>query len=208
MSIKRLAILGASGHGKVVADIAECLGWQHISFFDDAWPDKKKNSAWNVIGNSEILFKQLSYFSCVAVAIGSNDIRLNKLRELRQAGAVLTSLVHPSAIVSRYAVIEDGVVIVAGAVVNADARIGFGTIINTSASVGHDCVLGEACHICPGARLAGGVEIGARSWIGVGSSVRQLTKIGDDVLVGAGASVVNDIASHSLAVGVPARVVK
>lgn len=206
--MKNLAILGASGHGKVVADIAECLGWEKVSFFDDAWPQRQTNGAWRVDGDSEALFKRLSEFSGVAVAIGDNVIRSQKLNTFRKAGAVLPALVHPASVVSRYAVVEDAVVIVAGAVVNADAHISFGAIVNTSASVGHDCYLGEVCHICPGVRLAGGAEVGARSWIGVGTSVKQLVKIGADVVVGAGAAVVGDIESGSVAVGVPAKIVK
>ena len=206
--MKHLAILGASGHGKVVADIAECQGWEKVSFFDDAWPKKQKNGAWSVIGDSDELLKRLSEFSGVAVAIGDNTVRLNKLNMFKQAGAPLPALAHPSAVVSRYSFIDDAVVIVAGAVINADARVRFGTVINTSASVGHDCDLGEGCHICPGVRLAGGVEVGSCSWVGVGTSVRQLVKIGSGVVIGAGAAVVSDIENGAIAVGVPARIVR
>lgn len=206
--MKHLAILGASGHGKVVADIAECQGWEQVSFFDDAWPKKLENGAWSVVGDSYLLLQRLSDFSGVAVAIGDNTVRLNKLNMFKQAGAPLPALVHPSAVVSRYSFIDDAVVIVAGAVINADARVRFGTVINTSASVGHDCDLGEGCHICPGVRLAGGVEVGSCSWVGVGTSVRQLVKIGSNVVIGAGAAVVSDIENGAIAVGVPARIVR
>ena len=206
--MKHLAILGASGHGKVVADIAECQGWAQVSFYDDAWPGKQKNGRWGVVGDSNELFKRLSDFSGVAVAIGDNLIRLSKLNALKHAGAILPVLVHPSAVVSKYAFIDEAVVVVAGAVINVDAKVGFGTIVNTSASVGHDCDLGEACHICPGVRLAGGVQVGSCSWVGVGSSVKQLVKIGSSVVVGAGAAVVNDIEDGAVAVGVPARIIR
>lgn len=82
----------------------------------------------------------------------------------------------------------------------------WGAIINTGASVDHDCSLGDAVHVSPGAHLAGEVCLGDRSWMGIGSSVRQMVKIGCDVMVGAGAAVVADIPDACLAIGVPARV--
>lgn len=95
---------------------------------------------------------------------------------------------------------------IAGAVVNVDCRIGMGVIINTAASIDHDCVLEDAVHISPGARLAGGVCVGERSWVGIGASVKQLVEIGSGVTVGAGAVVVSNMPDDCVAVGVPARV--
>lgn len=204
--MKQLAILGASGHGKVVADCAELCGWGSISFFDDAWPAKQSNGSWSIIGDTQSLLLRLNEFDGVLVAVGNNAIRQAKLQALEAAGAQLPVLVHPSAVVSRHALIGAGSVLFAGVVVNVDCRIGKGAIINTAATVDHDCVLGDAVHISPGAHLAGGVCVGDRSWVGIGSSVRQLVRIGSDVLVGAGAAVVSDISDACVVTGVPARV--
>ena len=201
----KLAILGASGHGKVVADTAECCGWQTVDFFDDAWPKLQKNSVWPVVGDTAALMKRLADFDGVVVAIGNNRIRHAKLLELRGAGACLVTLVHPAAIVSRYAAIGQGAVILSGAVINTDACIGQGSILNTGCSIDHDCVLGDAVHISPGARLAGGVQVGDLSWVGIGASVRQLVRIGERVMVGAGSAVVSDIPNDVTVAGVPAK---
>lgn len=201
----RLAILGASGHGKVVADTAECCGWQTVEFFDDAWPGLQINGVWPVVGDSAALMGRLADFDGVVVAIGNNRIRHARLLELRAAGACLVTLVHPAAIVSRYAAIGQGAVVFAGAVVNAEACIGQGAILNTGCSIDHDCVLGDAVHISPGARLAGGVQLGDLSWIGIGASVRQLVRIGERVMVGAGSAVVSDIPNDVTVAGVPAK---
>lgn len=203
--MNRLAILGASGHGKVVADTAELCGWQVIDFFDDAWPQTVRNGAWNVVGDTALLKSRLHTYDGVVVAIGNNRIRHRKLLELAEAGAPLCTLVHPAATVSCYAFVESGAVIFAGAVVNADARIGLGAILNTGCSVDHDCVLGAGVHVSPGARLAGGVRVGDLSWIGIGASVRQLVQIGGQVTVGAGAVVVSDVADQLTVTGVPAK---
>ncbi|WP_312301315.1 acetyltransferase [Stutzerimonas nitrititolerans] len=203
--MSRLAILGASGHGKVVADTAECCCWQSVEFFDDAWPGLTENGVWPVVGDTAALMDRLTDFDGVLVAIGNNRIRHAKLLELQAAGARLVTLVHPAATVSRYAAIGEGTVVFAGAVVNADARINLGGILNTGCSIDHDCVLGDAVHISPGARLAGGVQVGDLSWIGIGASVRQLIRIGQRVMVGAGSAVVSDIPDDVTVAGVPAK---
>lgn len=205
--MKRMMILGASGHGKVVADCAELCGWESVSFFDDAWPAKQSNGAWPIVGDTESMLERLDEFDGCLVAIGNNAVREGKLRILSERGATLPVLVHPAAVVSRYAEIGAGSVLFAGVVVNVDCRIGMGAIINTGATVDHDCVLGDAVHISPGAHLAGGVVVGDRSWMGIGSSVRQLVRIGCDVRVGAGAVVVADFSDGCTVAGVPARVI-
>lgn len=203
--MKSLAILGASGHGKVVADTAEQCGWETIVFFDDAWPSVCSLGHWPVLGRFSDLLNRLPEFSGVAVAIGNNIVRYAKILELAASTAPLVTLVHPNAVVSSYAKLGEGTVVFAGAVVNAGAVVGRGAILNTACSVDHDCVLGEAVHISPGAHLAGGVLIGDRSWVGIGASVRQLVKVGVAVTVGAGAAVVRDLPDGVTAVGVPAR---
>ncbi|UCJ15198.1 acetyltransferase [Pseudomonas sp. MM211] len=206
--MKRLAILGASGHGKVVADTAECCGWQQIDFFDDAWPDMTINGCWSVIGATTELLARLDDYNAIVVAIGNNRIRQLKLDELRAVGANLVTLVHPSAVVSRHAQIAEGTVVFSGAQINAGASVGVGAIINTGCSVDHDCLLADAVHISPGAHLAGGVKVGSCSWVGIGASVRQLVTLGENVIVGAGAAVVGDVPDGFVVAGVPAKRIK
>ena len=205
MSLRKLAILGASGHGKVVADAAELSGWDEVVFFDDAWPECASNSVWPVLGTTADLLASLDQFAGVAIAIGNNVIRYEKLQQLREHGAVLPVIVHPQAVISRYARIGDASVVCAGVVVNADAQIGAAAILNTGCSVDHDCVLADAVHISPGARLAGGVRVGQCSWIGMGAVVRQLLTVGAYSVVGAGAAVVKNVAEHTAVIGVPAQ---
>lgn len=205
--MKRLAILGASGHGKVLADMAELLGWQEVIFFDDAWPGIEKVGSWRVEGDTRELIATIEVYGGVIVAIGDNLVRLDKQRILAESGGALVSLIHPQAFVSRYASVGAGSVVMAGAVINVDTNLGQGCIINTGATVDHDCELGDGVHLSPGGHLAGGVKIGRASWIGIGASVRQLVSIGDGVVIGAGAAVVQSLPDLCTALGVPARIV-
>ncbi|MCP2227994.1 MULTISPECIES: acetyltransferase [Pseudomonas] len=205
--MKKLAILGASGHGKVVADTAECCGWQVIEFFDDAWPQVSSIGVWSVVGNTSELLNRITEFDGVLVAIGNNGVRRSKIDELKALGAKLPVLAHPSSIISRYAKIGPGTVVFASAVVNAYASVGEGAILNTGCSVDHDCILGACVHISPGARLAGAVSVGDGSWIGIGACVRQVLQIGSNVMVGAGAAVVCNISDNMTVAGVPARAI-
>lgn len=201
--MKRLAIFGASGHGKVVADIAELCGWE-IFFFDDAKPKDTVFLARPLLGNFGDLLAQVSRFDSVVVAVGNNDFRLERSRSLGLAGAILATLIHPAAIVSRYAQVEPGSVIMPGAVINAAARIGQACIVNTGATIDHDCRISDGAHISPGANLAGSVFVGECGWVGIGASVRQQVCIGARSVVAAGAVVVKDVEDCVTVGGVPA----
>jgi len=205
--MKRLAILGASGHGKVVAEIAELLGW-NVTFFDDAFPEISTLEVWQVKGTTTDLLASISDFEGCIVAIGNNEIRLDKTVMLQSKQANLVTLIHPSAVVSQYSQIGVGTVVMAGAVINPFASIGLASIINTSATVDHDCVLGNGVHISPGANLAGTVSIGNEGWVGIGAVIKQGLLIGEKVTVGAGAVVVSNLPSNVVAIGVPAKVKK
>lgn len=204
--MKTIAILGASGHGKVVADIAEKCGYDTVTFFDDNRKDNLEH--WKVSGNFQDLIRRVGEFDSVAVAIGNNQARQEKILQLKTAGAHLPRLIDPSAIISRYCQIGDGTVICAGAVLSSFVKIGVGCIINTSSSIDHDCVLEDYVHISPGAHLAGNVNIGKLTWIGIGASVIQLIDIGENAIIGANSTVIKSIPSNVTAIGSPTRIVK
>lgn len=200
---KKLAIVGASGHGKVVAEIAEQLGFT-VSFYDDAYPSKTHIEHWPINGTSVDLIAFKNVNNNVVVAIGNNEIRQQKIELFLQNSFNLITLIHPSAIVSKYATIDQGTVIFAGAIINAFSKVGVGCIINTAAIVEHDCMIDDFTHICPNTALAGGVIVGRQSWIGIGSNVKQLVTIGSNCLIGAGSTVVKNIPDDVTVFGSPA----
>lgn len=201
----RLAILGASGHGKVVADTALAAGYDVVFFFDDAYPAKSCVDPWSISGTSHDLLARVNEFDGILVGIGDNDVRWRKHLALREAGAAMAVIVHPRAWVSPYARLGAGTVVVGGAVINIGTRVGEANIVNTGATVDHDCELENAVHICPGASLSGNVAVGSGAWIGVGACVRQGIRIGAGAIVGAGAVVVAPVADGLTVAGCPAR---
>lgn len=204
--MKSLLILGAGGHGKVVADAALATGeWREIAFLDDRVATIGLVLDLPVIGVIGSLSNLTARFSHAVVAVGDARRRLQLITELARNGYVVPVILHPRATISPSAKLAPGTVVMAGAVVNPDVTAGSGVIINTGACVDHDCRLGNGVHVCPTASLAGNVVVHDRSWIGIGACVKQGVTIGYDVLVGAGATVTEDVPDNLKVVGTPAR---
>lgn len=211
--MNRLAILGAGGHGQVLAESAEASGWEEIVLFDQRWREIQTagtlaNQQWSLGGTWDDFLVNHKMYDAAAVGIGDSVKRIAWIERLIALNVNLPVITHPKAIVSRYAQLGVGTVVFAGAVVQTLASLGRGCIVNTNSSVDHHCKLADGVHVCPGANIAGGVNVGANSWIGIGSSVKELVTIGSRSTIGAGAAVVNDIPDDVIAVGVPARIVK
>jgi sugar O-acyltransferase (sialic acid O-acetyltransferase NeuD family) len=201
-----LLIIGAGGHGKVVADAALATGrWDEIVFLDDGWPEKQTNGPWTIHGKVDQLPDWKGRCAHAVVAIGNNHLRMELQSKLVAAELEVATIVHPSAQISPFAKLGAGSVVFANAVVNVDAEVGDATIINTAATIDHDCRLGKGVHVAPGANIGGGVIVGDYSWIGIGAAIRHYTQIGANVTVGAGAAVISNISDGVTAVGCPAR---
>jgi sugar O-acyltransferase (sialic acid O-acetyltransferase NeuD family) len=198
----RLVILGAGGHGRVVAEIAALNGYDDIVFVDERYPELNSNLIWPVVGKN---FSDAVGETHCFVALGNCRARRERVLALVAAGRVVPVLIHPQAAVSAHARLGAGSVVMAQAAVNPGADIGRAVIINTGATVDHDCHLGDGVHVSPGAHLAGGVRVGVESWIGIGAVAREMTTIGAGVMVGAGAVVVRPVADGAIVTGVPAR---
>lgn len=203
----KLLIIGASGHGKVVADIAmKMRKWEGIAFLDDN-ENIKSSLGFDVIGKSDDFLMYIEEYD-IFVGVGDNSIREMIQVKLESEGARIPILIHPSAVIGEQVELGSGTVIMAGAVINCCTRIGSGCIINTGVTVDHDNFFEDYVHISPGAHLAGNVKIGKRTWLGVGSVVVNNINIVSGCKIGAGAVVVKDITDTGNYVGVPARRVK
>lgn len=195
----KLTIIGASGHGKVVADIAEKCGYDEIEFLDDN-ESIDCCGKWRVVSpSSDAATVQNDLF----IAIGDARIR-SQLME-RFSDKHFPVLIHPSAVIADDVEIGEGSVVMAGAVINPSVTIGRGCIVNTCSSVDHDCLLGDYVHLAVGAHLSGTVSIGNRTWIAIGASISNNVCICGDCIIGAGAVVIRDIAQPGVYIGIPAK---
>lgn len=198
---KKIVIIGASGHGKVIADIAKNVGYEEIIFLDDNC-DLKKCGDYPIVGD---VSKHIQYDCDMIIAIGNADTRKRIQSKIKENGKTLATLIHPAAVISENVTIGDGTVVMAGAVVNAGSTIGQGCIINTCASVDHDCIIEDYVHVSVGAHLAGTVYVGGNTWIGIGAVISNNIKIAANCTIGAGTVVIRDIVKQGVYVGVPAK---
>lgn len=194
--MNRLIIIGASGHGKVVADIAALNGYKEIVFLDDE--SVKEFAGLPVIGKSSE-----APTGDLFVAVGNPDIRERLMYQYKER--TFPVLRHPSAVIAAGAMIGFGTVIMAGAVINPGVRIGTGCIVNTSSSIDHDCIIGDYVHVAVGSHLCGTVTVGNNTWIGAGATVSHNVNICGDCMIGAGAVVIKDIEQPGTFVGIPAK---
>lgn len=201
--MNRLIIIGAGGHGKVIADIALKNGYTDICFLDDN--STGECMGFSIVGKCSDVESYHNGATDFVIAIGNNEVRQH-ISEKYNVRWV--TLIHPSAQVGVCVSIGAGSVLMANAVVNPCADIGRHCIVNTGAVVEHDNQLADFVHVSPGAKLAGGVTVGSRTWIGVGASVVNNVEICADVMIGAGAVVTKTINNKGTYIGVPARKIK
>lgn len=196
--MEQLIIIGASGHGKVVADIAVLNGYRDIIFLDDN-RSLRKCGKYDVSG---LTSKAVGMSGDIIVGIGDNMMRKHFCEQYIDR---LTTLIHPNAVIADGVEIGVGSVIMAGTVINSGSRIGMGNIVNTSSSVDHDCKVGKFVHIAVASHLCGNVKIGDHTWIGAGAVIINNMSIYENCVIGAGAVVIKDLKEPGTYVGVPAR---
>jgi acetyltransferase EpsM len=209
MGNKRVLVWGAGGHGKVIVDALLAGGeWEVVAILDE---DEKKSgikvldvTVFSLEGGVAEAAKR---FDCgrVAIGIGDNYARFEKFQQVRRAGLTPVNVVHPSAHVSRFARMGEGVTILAGAMINPGTTIEDNVCINTSASVDHDNHLERSCHIFPNATLTGGVRVKEFAYVGSGAVIAPNLTVEKYSYVGAGAIVLANVAEGTVVFGVPAK---
>lgn len=194
-------LYGASGHGKVVADILLSLGNEIFAIYDDN-PKEQSILGVPVLHTNKLLTENSA--SCI-ISIGNNKARKDISKTLK---AIYITAVHKTAVVSPFSEIGEGTIVMAQATINPDVKIGKHCIINTASTIEHDCQIGDFTHISPNVALAGNVEVGEGSHIGIGACVIQGVKIGKWCTIGAGAVIIKDVPDNAVVVGNPGRIIR
>lgn len=206
--------LGAGGHLKVLLEILSFSKRFKIVGILDNDPRLKgmKIGELMVVGNDALLrslrSRGISHFILGLGGTGNNGPRRALFNKALKFGLQPLSLIHPLAYVAKSAMLDGGVVVMAGAIINTDARIGRNVIVNSGAIIEHDCIIENHAHISPGAKLAGGVVVGPGAHVGIGAVIKQQIKVGAGAMVGAGSVVIRDVPPRIRVVGVPARELK
>jgi len=204
----RCVVLGAGGHGIVVASALLEAGVEVVGFVDREVDAAFSYRGLRIVGTDDALpslAREGVKFVCGVGGVRDNTRRKQLFLRARQAGLQPMTAVHPSAVVDPTARIGEGTFIAAGAIVNPCAELGCNVIVNTGAIVEHHCGLGDHVHVATGAVLGGAVTIEPDAHVGAGAVVRQGIRIGRGSVVGAGAVVVADVADGQAVVGNPAR---
>ncbi len=211
MSGKGIVVVGGGGHGSVLIDLLTAAGdWQVAGIVDNGIAPGEMVAGQPVLGGDSQLPELLAHgvrYACVGVGmVASGMVRRRLFEELSGLGFVIPTLVHPAAVVSHLAKVEEGAQILALAHVGVRSVVGRHAIVNTGAVVDHDCYLGAHSHLAVNATLCGDVRVGDDSLVGAGATVINGCSIGERVLVGAGALVNRDLPPDVVAYGVPARI--
>ena len=198
MTSDKVFLYGASGHAKVVRDIAN-LSNINVPYLIDDNPDISELDGLNVVHSAEGL-------TPLIITIGDCQVRRSIVERLGDRDFL--TLVHPRSTLASTIQLGQGTVVMAGAILNPSSSVGNHCIINTGASIDHDCKIHDFVHIAPHCTLCGQVIVGEGTWVGANTTIIQGIHIGKDCYIGAGSVVVKDIPDGCLCYGNPARIIK
>jgi len=205
--MKRVVVLGASGHAKVVAFVLRLSGYEVVGFLDD---DPALHGAvvmgLPVLGANDLV-SRLDMDGAI-VGIGDNPSRRTWFEQLRGWGIPLVNAIHPSAIIAQGVALGQGTAVLGNVSINVEAQVGDNVILNTGAIVGHDCTVASHVHVGPGVILCGRVRIGEGVFLGAGAVVIPEQEVGAGSIIGAGTVVISSIPAGVVAVGSPARILR
>ena len=198
-----LILLGAGGHAKVLLSLIKAL---HLPVLGVSAPELENTGVdfWRgikVLSNNEVKEKNpttVALVNAVGRRVGDSNPRQKIFETFKLLGHSFPVLIHPQAYVDPTAIVNEGVQIMAGSMIQADACIGQNVIINTRAVVEHDCIIEEHVHIAPGAVLCGKVHVAKGAFVACGANLSQGIHIGEGAVIGAGVSIVRNVAREQL----------
>ncbi|MGI9862424.1 acetyltransferase [Moorella naiadis] len=205
-----IVIVGAGGHAIVVSEIIQATGnYEIIGCTDPRQDNALADLGIKYLGGDDVLpaVKRAGVdMAAMGMAGFNNDYRRKLYEKVLSLGFNFPVLRHPAAIIASGATLGNGVVIMAGAVINPAVTVGANVIINTGAIIEHGCRIGHSAQVGPGAILCGSVIVAEEAFIGAGACVIQGKRIGRGAIVGAGAVVIDDVPAGATVAGNPARV--
>lgn len=205
MSDKKIAIIGYSGHGFVVAESAMAMGL-NMNYYSEF--EKKELNPFDLeyLGfENDPFFKGWNQDLDFILGIGDNVLRQKIAQLIVSKNKEILNVIHPSSSIASKVELGSGNFIARNVSISPLATIGNYCILNTGCIIEHECIISDAVHIAPGAVLAGNVKVGERTFIGANSVVKQGVTIGKDVIIGAGSVVLKDVPDNVKIFGNPAK---
>lgn len=205
---KKLLLLGGGGHCKSVIDSLSKTGcYTEIGIIDKKENIGKTTLGFPIIGCDEdlLMLYQNGYNNAFITVggIGDSIIRVELFKKIKDIGFKIPNIIDPTAVVSEYATLAEGIYVGKNAVINAGSFIEKCAIINTGSIIEHDCIIGQFSHISPGSVLCGEVQIGENTHVGARTVVKQQVKIGANTMIGMGSTVLKNIPDNVIAFGDP-----
>ena len=211
--MENILLFGASGHSKMIIDIILKNNTLNLLGFIDSFKTIGESvHGFEVLGNESHLstIVEKHNITGIIIGIGDNNARLKVKKQIESLVPKLKflSVIHPSAIIASDVTIPEGTVIMSGAIINADAKVGKFCILNTKSSLGHDSVLEDYASLASGVTIGGNVKIGHSSAICLSASIIPGIVIGKNTVIGTGAIVLKSIGDNLIAYGNPAKVIR
>ena len=209
--MKRIAIIGSSELGRQIAHHARCNGYVVSGFFDDFQKDETVDGI-PVFGTCDSVCSSYnqSLFDELICAIGYNhfDFRQYIYERFMQEKIPFATLVDKSCHIDSTAQIGNGSVLYPGVFIDKGVKIGDNVLVNLCSTISHDSSIGSHTFIAPRVAIAGFTQIGKRCMLGINSTVIDNVCVADDVRLGGGGLIINNLDKSGLYVGVPARLIR
>lgn len=211
-AIKEIYLLGIGRNTPVLIDLAEQSNYKIIGLFHfNEERTGESDYGFSILGSfSDLLSRSSLEGMNFLLTMGDNKIRLELSARIRGKGGTLPSIIHPTAIVSRFTKVEDGVCIGPYSIVQANSCIQRDTIVLSGVNISHDTNIGIGCFIAGGAIIGAHTTLGESVFIGQGTLIISLKvdRIGNNAYIGAGSLVTHSIPDGDIVAGRPAKSIK
>lgn len=208
--MEKIILIGAGGHAMIMVDIINEMNKYEIVGITTNNPEQNTYfEGIPIIGDDNVLlhYKQKGITS-VAIGVGgfvNNNLRRKIYTHLKSLGFTIIQAIHPNTVISKTAILGEGITIFPGVIINPHVRVGNNVIIATGSTIDHESEIENHTLISAGVTIGGYSRVKEGALIALGAKIISGVEVGKNALVAAGAVVVSDIPDDSQVFGIPAK---